>query len=159
MGTVLDGAVLNFANRNMTSEQGVCEVLAMMKQIKDEHPNLTVDFVDVFCEQGVYNVEQTRRMLLTGQSIFNCKTTVHGEELSHSGISHYVDMLGIHSLSHGEFLEQKGILSMSKAKAALVLCPNTVHVLKINPPPCRALIRANVPIAIGESMQRFILNE
>lgn len=138
----------------MSSEQGVSEVLAMMKRIKEEHPSLSVDFVDVFCETGVYNVEQTRRMLLTGQSIFNCKTTVHGEELSHTGISQFVDMLGIHSLSHGEFLEQKGIMSMSNAKAALVLCPNTVHVLKISPPPTRALIRANVPIAIGDDHLR-----
>jgi imidazolonepropionase-like amidohydrolase len=45
----------------MTSEQGVSEVLAMMRRIKEEHPELEVDFVDAFCEQGVYNVEQTRR--------------------------------------------------------------------------------------------------
>ena len=134
----------------MSSEQGVSEVLEMMQRIKDEHPQLEVDFVDVFCERGVYNVEQTRRILLTGQSIFNCKSTVHGEELSHTGISEYMDILGIHSLSHGEFIKEKGILSMSKANAALVLCPNTVHILKISPPPCRSLLKSNVPIAIGK---------
>lgn len=70
----------------MSSEQGTSEVLAMMKRIKEEHPELEVDFVDVFCEQGVYNVEQTRRILLTGQSIFNCKTTAHAEEMSYTGV-------------------------------------------------------------------------
>jgi len=134
---------------NMSSNDAVSDTLAMMQRIKEEHPSLHVDFIDVFCERGVYNVEQTRRILLTGQSIFNCKLTVHGEELSHTGISEWCDILGVHSVSHGEFIKEKGILSMSNACSTLVLCPNTVHILKINPPPCRSLIKANVPIAIG----------
>lgn len=129
----------------------------MMERIKEEHPELEVDFVDVFCERNVYNVEQTRQILLTGQSIFNCKITVHGEELSHTGISEWCDKLGVHSLSHGEFIREQGILSMSKAGTTLVLCPNTVHVLKIDSPPCRSLIKANVPIAIGILLELFSL--
>lgn len=36
----------------MSSEQGTSEVLAMMKRIKEEHSDLKIDFVDVFCEKG-----------------------------------------------------------------------------------------------------------
>lgn len=68
------------------------------------------------------------------------------------------DVLGIHSLSHGEFIEEKGILSMSNANAVLVLCPNTVHILKIDAPPCRSLIKANVPIAIGIILKNLTKN-
>lgn len=63
--------------------------------------------------------------------------------------SEWCDLLGIHSLSHGEFIKEKGIQSMSNSGTVLVLCPNTVHILKINSPPCRQLIKSNVAIAIG----------
>lgn len=41
---------------------------------------LKVDNIDVFCEQGVFNVDQTRRILVAGQQI-GLAANFHGEEL------------------------------------------------------------------------------
>ena len=41
---------------------------------------LRVDNIDVFCEEGVFNVDQTRRILRAGQAI-GLDANFHGEEL------------------------------------------------------------------------------
>ena len=40
-----------------------------------------MDNVDVFCEKGVFNVEQTRRILKAGNAI-GLVSNFHGEELN-----------------------------------------------------------------------------
>lgn len=42
---------------------------------------LRVDAIDVFCEKGVYDVDQSRRILEAGQAI-GLAANFHGEELS-----------------------------------------------------------------------------
>lgn len=44
-----------FQFRNMSSEQGTSEVLAMMEKIHEEHPNLKIDFVDVVSKSKIKN--------------------------------------------------------------------------------------------------------
>ena len=45
-----------------------------------ESGELKVDNIDVFCEQGVFNVEQTRKILLAGKEL-GLAINFHGEEL------------------------------------------------------------------------------
>ena len=67
----------------MTAEEGTRDVLenqipkiqALMKS-RDLH----VDNIDVFCEQGVYSVEQTERILRAGVEA-GMAINFHGEEL------------------------------------------------------------------------------
>jgi imidazolonepropionase-like amidohydrolase len=42
---------------------------------------LKVENIDVFCEKGVFNVEQTKRILEAGQAL-SLQANFHGEELS-----------------------------------------------------------------------------
>ena len=58
---------------------------------------LRVDAVDVFCEKGVYDVDQTKRILEAGQS-FGLAGNFHGEELSclHSAEVGYIYFLIIY---------------------------------------------------------------
>lgn len=67
----------------MTAAQATEDViknqLPRLKSLMD-CGQLSVDNIDVFCEQGVYDVEQTRRILKAGQDL-GLSMNFHGEEL------------------------------------------------------------------------------
>ena len=68
----------------MTSEEATLDVIE--KQIPEvKRRNVTgelnVENIDVFCEKGVFNVDETRRILEAGQRA-NLRINFHGEELS-----------------------------------------------------------------------------
>ena len=46
---------------------------------------LSVENIDVFCEKGVFNVEQTRQILKSGKDQGNLRINFHGEELNYLG--------------------------------------------------------------------------
>ena len=69
--------------RVMTSDEATEDVLTMqLPQISRliDQGELHVDNIDVFCEQGVYSVEQTRKILQAGKDL-GMQINFHGEEL------------------------------------------------------------------------------
>ena len=46
---------------------------------------LSVENIDVFCEKGVFNVEQTRQILKSGKDQGKLRINFHGEELNYLG--------------------------------------------------------------------------
>ena len=46
---------------------------------------LSVENIDVFCEKGVFNIEQTRQILKSGKDQGNLRINFHGEELNYLG--------------------------------------------------------------------------
>lgn len=70
--------------RNKTSNEATEDIvenqLPKLKQLV-ETKQLDVDNIDVFCEKGVYDVEQTRKILTTGQQLANLKVNFHSDEL------------------------------------------------------------------------------
>ena len=70
--------------RGMTAEEATRDVIE--KQLSEvrrlnELGELHVENIDVFCEKGVFNVDQTRRILQAGKQA-GLKINFHGEELS-----------------------------------------------------------------------------
>ena len=68
----------------MTAEEATRDVIE--KQLSEvrrlnELGELHVENIDVFCEKGVFNVDQTRRILQAGKQA-GLKINFHGEELS-----------------------------------------------------------------------------
>ena len=43
---------------------------------------LNVENIDVFCEKGVYNVQQTKEILKSGRELGGLRINFHGEELN-----------------------------------------------------------------------------
>jgi imidazolonepropionase len=75
-------ALLNFrgktpeeATESITSGQ-IPRIKAMMDQ-----KLLSVENIDVFCEKGVFDTEQSRRILQAGKEI-NLRINFHGDELN-----------------------------------------------------------------------------
>lgn len=124
-------------------------MLDMMNKIKEERPGLAIDFVDVFCEKGVYSVEQSRKILNHGKDLFNCQIGFHGDELSALGGAELAADIGARSISHLEFISSEGIKSISSSKTAAVICPTTAYLLRLQNPPVRHMIESDVIVALG----------
>jgi len=73
-----------FVNRGVTADQATDDIVnVQLPDIKRriEAGELSVDNVDVFCEKGVFDVPQTRRILEAGQRA-GMSANFHGEELN-----------------------------------------------------------------------------
>ncbi|ESN98636.1 hypothetical protein HELRODRAFT_155870 [Helobdella robusta] len=92
-----------------------------------------VDNIDVFCEVGVFDVNQTIRILKAGIEI--------GLKMGAS--------LNSTSMSHLEEISDEGIEAMSQSNTVAVLLPTTAYILRLQPPPARKMIKAGVAVALG----------
>lgn len=108
-----------------------------------------IDFIDVFCEKGVYSVEQTHKILLEGRNLLNCEIGFHGEELCCLESAVMAAQVAAKSISHCEFISESGISAIAESKTAAVICPTTAFLLRLPPPPVRNMISKGVIVALG----------
>ncbi|KAF6768923.1 hypothetical protein AHF37_12793 [Paragonimus kellicotti] len=57
--------------------------------------------------------------------------------------------LGARAASHLEEASPAGVAAMAASGTAAVLLPTTAQLLRLRPPPARAIIQAGVPVALG----------
>ena len=105
------------------------------------------EFVDVFCETGVFNVEQSRKMLEFGQ-IYGFKTKIHADEIDAIGGSVLAGEIGATSAEHLIAIDDAGIASMAKGGTIACLLPGTSLYLNKDFAPARKMIDAGVPVAV-----------
>ncbi|XP_014674331.1 PREDICTED: probable imidazolonepropionase [Priapulus caudatus] len=109
---------------------------------------LRVDNIDVFCERGVFDVAQTQRILAAGAAV-GLAANFHGEELSRLGSAEMGATLGARAISHLEEVSDDGVAAMARQGTIAVVLPTTAYVLGLRPPPVRAMIAADVAVALG----------
>ena len=105
------------------------------------------EFVDVFCETGVFDVEQSRKMLTYGQA-YGFKAKIHADEIDAIGGSVLAGEMGAVSAEHLIAADDKGIASMAKGGTIACLLPGTSLYLNKDFAPARKMISAGVPVAI-----------
>lgn len=106
------------------------------------------EYVDVFCDQGYFSLEETLRLVRAAQNL-GLSTRLHGEELAHTGIAAAAAELGVHSVDHLLKIDAKGIAALAKFGTVAVLLPATSFYLREKPAPARALIDAGVVVALA----------
>ncbi|XP_039260499.2 putative imidazolonepropionase [Styela clava] len=134
-----------------TAEQAVHDVInVQIPAIKKEmlEGNLTVDNIDVFCEKGVFDVDQSRRILKAGIGA-GLLVNFHGDELNPVKAAEMGAELGAHAISHLEEISDEGIRAMALVKSVAVLLPTTAYILRLPQPPARKMIDRGVPVALG----------
>ncbi|CAG0914913.1 unnamed protein product [Notodromas monacha] len=109
---------------------------------------LGVDSIDVFCEKGVYELEDTKRILLAGRNI-GLRMNFHGDELHPLGGGELGGGIGAEAISHLEQLSEAGIQKMAASGTCAVLLPTTALALQLPHPPVRKMIQAGIPVALG----------
>ena len=115
--------------RDKTVEEGYqCIIQEMIPQIVElrEKGELQVDFIDGFCESGVYDVDYMRKILLKGKEN-GFKICFHADELSALSGAEMGAELGAINMSHLEEITEQGILDMAKSKSVACLLPSTAY--------------------------------
>lgn len=87
------------------------------------------DFCDVFCEKGVFSVEESREILLKAKEL-GMKLKLHADEIVQLGGAELAAEIGAVSADHLLHASDKGIEDMAKAGVVCTLLPTTAFCLK-----------------------------
>ena len=107
------------------------------------------EFIDVFCEEGVFDVEETREILEAGRAAgFGLK--VHADEITPMGGAELAARLGAISAEHLTKVSSAGIRELAESKTIAVLLPSTTFALGSRDfAPAREMIERGVAVALA----------
>jgi imidazolonepropionase len=109
---------------------------------------------DVFCEQGVFTADQSRRVLLAAAG-YGMAIRLHADELAPSGGAELAAELGALSADHLHVPSDEGLAALAEAAAgpgptvATLLPATTWFLMADEAAPARRFIDAGVPVALG----------
>lgn len=107
------------------------------------------EFCDVFCEQGVFSPDQSRRILNAAKRL-GLKLKLHADEFADTGGAALAAELGAVSADHLLASSKEGLALLSRSGAVAVLLPAAPLTLMIDRyPDVRMMIGLGLPIAIG----------
>jgi len=121
--------------------------------VKEMIPQVTAqklaEFCDVFCERGVFSLEQSRRVLVAGKN-HGLKLKVHADEISTLGGAELAADVEAISAEHLLFSSDKGIRAMaSKGVIAVLLPAAAFSLMSVRYVDARKVISFGVPVALG----------
>lgn len=106
-------------------------------------------FADVFCEPGVYTIEESRQVLSAARSA-GLGIKLHADELVSSGGAQLAAELNATSADHLAAISDDGVAALAGASTVATLLPATMLFLgKATQAPARRLIEAGVPVALA----------
>ncbi|MFQ5702522.1 MAG: imidazolonepropionase [Gemmatimonadales bacterium] len=106
-------------------------------------------FCDVFCEPGVFTVEQSRRVLTEARK-YGMGLKLHADELDGSGGAELAVELGALSADHLAAVSEGGIAALAASDTVAALLPGTMLFLgSSNRAPARRLIDEGAAVALA----------
>lgn len=106
-------------------------------------------FCDVFCEEGVFTPQESRRVLETGVR-HGLAPRLHADEFVDSGGAELAAELGALSADHLIAVSPGGIEALARSGVTAVLLPGTsFFLMKHKYAPARRLVEAGVPVALA----------
>lgn len=106
------------------------------------------DSCDVFCDRGAFEVEEARAILLRAREL-GMGLRLHANELGHTGGARLAAELGASSADHLLFVDDDDRRALAEAGVVATLLPGTSLYLRKPYADGRAMIDANVPVAIA----------
>lgn len=105
-------------------------------------------YVDVFCEDTVFNVEQSVKYLSYAQMLgFGLK--IHADEIEEIGASELAGRMNAVSAEHLIAIGEKGVAALAKGGTIAMLLPATSFYLNKNYAPAKAMIEREIPVALA----------
>ncbi len=106
------------------------------------------DFCDIFCEKGVFSIEQSRRMLLAAQAK-GLKSKIHADEIVQLGGAELAAEIGAVSADHLLMASDDGIKAMALQDVVATLLPGTAFSLKEDYARARDMIDSGLAVALA----------
>ena len=136
-----------FPSEFKTNHEGYVNILIeeLVPLIADEG---LAEYIDAFCEEGFFSVEETARILEAGAK-HGLKAKIHANQLSamgavETGVDH--DAL---SVDHLEVMNESALQSLKHSKTIATLLPSCSLFLGIPFANARSMIAQNIPVAIA----------
>lgn len=116
------------------------------------HPEVAraglAEAVDVFCEEGVFDLDQTRRILADAPR-YGWRIHLHADELTPLGGAELAVELGALSADHLMCVTEAGIAALAGSDTVAVLLPGTSFFLRSEYAPARRMIEAGCAVALA----------
>ena len=117
----------------------------MLPQVKEQG---IARFCDVFCETGVFTIDQSRRVLKAAQAM-GLGVKIHADEVNDLGGAGLAAELGACSADHLLAASEKNIQAMSRAGVIATLLPATAYSLRKDYAGAKMMIANNVAVALA----------
>ena len=118
----------------------------MLPRVADER---LAQFADVFCEPGVFTVEESRQVL-TASRAAGLALKLHADELSGAGGAELAAELAAVSADHLAAVSDAGVAALAASRTVATLLPGTMLFLgKTKQAPARALLDAGAAVALA----------
>jgi imidazolonepropionase len=106
-------------------------------------------FCDVFCEEGVFTVAESRRILEAAYEA-GLALRLHADELAWTGGAELAAEVGARSADHLLFVSDAGMAALARSGCAATLLPAAAFYLRLGrQAPVRALVQAGAPVALA----------
>jgi imidazolonepropionase len=106
------------------------------------------DYIDVFCDEGFFSVEDTERILMAGMK-YGLIPKIHANELGFSGGIQTGVKYDALSVDHLEYTGDAEIESLLGTDTMPTLLPGSAFFLGLTDPPARKMINAGLPVALA----------
>jgi imidazolonepropionase len=106
------------------------------------------DFIDVFCDEGFFTVDETERILMAGIK-YGLTPKLHANEMGKSGGVQVGVKYNALSVDHLEQSGEDEIKALLDSETMPVLLPGSALFLGLPDPPARKMIDAGLPIALA----------
>ncbi|PPA87298.1 imidazolonepropionase [Brevibacillus laterosporus] len=132
--------------KGRTDEYVALVINEMLPQVKRAE---LAEFCDVFCEHGVFSVEQSRAIMQAARKL-GFKLKLHADEIEPLGGAELAAELGCISAEHLLAASDEGLLAMKEAGVVAVCLPATSFNLRLSKHArARKMIELGVPVALS----------
>ena len=106
------------------------------------------DYIDVFCDEGFFTADDTRRILEAGLT-YGLRGKIHGQELADSGGVEVAVACGALSVDHLESMTERDILTLNSQFTIPTALPGTSFFLNMPFAPARRIIDSGLPLTLA----------
>lgn len=106
------------------------------------------DYIDVFCDQGFFTVEDTDRILMAGMK-YGLRPKIHANELGYTGGIQVGVKYNALSVDHLEYTGDEEIEVLKNSETMPTVLPGAAFFLGMEYAPARKMIDAGLPVAMA----------
>jgi len=123
--------------------------LLIQEMIPYVSENRLAKFCDIFCEQGVYSINESRKILEAAKDA-GLELKIHADQLHLTGATQLAVEMGAVSADHLEQLDDEGIEKIANSDTTAGLLPGSVFFLGYHHyPPGRKLVDAGATVCLA----------